>query len=345
MNNHIAFPGLGLEFNINPVAFSIGSISVQWYGIIICTGIIAAFLYFLRRASKTEGIHPDHVYNITLISVVAAIVGARLLYVITNLDNYDTFLEMISIPSGGLAIYGAVIFGGVAFVIYSRIKKLNTYAFMDSAAPAVLIGQIIGRWGNFVNAEAYGYSEGIEKLPWRMKLNTVYIDGVYRSDIEFVHPTFLYESLWNLIGLILIVIAYKKKRFDGQIILYYIAWYGLGRGFIEMLRSDSLRVFDLKLMVILGFATCAVALLLLPIRAKQAEKERAAALEYESKYAAARIESESADDIPVDTDTPEAVPFEHDGDYIAEDELVSDDKIDKNAGDEQALSEQDKLDE
>ncbi|PKM61552.1 MAG: prolipoprotein diacylglyceryl transferase [Firmicutes bacterium HGW-Firmicutes-21] len=324
-NNHITFPGLGLEFDINPEAFKIGNISVQWYGIILCTGIIAAFLYFLRRASKTEGIDPDHVYNITLFAVVVAIIGARFMYVITNLDQYDTFLEMINIPGGGLAIYGGLIFGGASVIIYSRIKKLNTYALLDSMAPAVLIGQIIGRWGNFVNAEAYGYSAGVEKLPWRMGLDKVYIDDVYRSDIALVHPTFLYESLWNLVGFILITLAYKKKKFDGQILFYYVAWYGLGRGFIEMLRADSLRVLGLKLSVLIGFATFIIAIIFLIIRAKSSEKELSSAIGYESKYASVKIESERNEDIV-------AEPFETEYD---EDGTTDDD----------TLGEQDSLDE
>ena len=335
-SNHITFPGLGLEFNIDPVAFTIGNISVQWYGIILCAGIICAFMYFLWRAAKTEGIESDHVYNVTLIAVVTAIFGARFVYVITNLDQYDTFLEMINIPGGGLAIYGGIIFGGIATLAYSAVKKLNTYALLDAMAPAVLIGQIIGRWGNFVNAEAYGYSAGVEKLPWRMGLDRVYVDGVFRSDIAFVHPTFLYEALWNLLGFILISIIYKRKKFDGQIVLSYIAWYGLGRGFIEMLRSDSLRVLGLKFSVLIGFASFAIAVILMFVRAGSAKKELATAVGYESKFAAVSIESEA------DAVSAEPVPFENDDN---EDNKYDESEEDYMSGeDDEALDEQDSLD-
>lgn len=322
--NHVTFPGLGLDFTLNEIAFSIGKISVRWYGIIICTGIIAGFIYFLRRASKTEGIHPDHVYNITLITVIIAIIGARFTFVVTNLDKYDNFLDMINITQGGIAIYGAIIFGCASVVIYCLVKKLNTFSVLDSIAPAVLIGQIIGRWGNFVNAEAYGYSAGVENLPWRMGLDRVIIDDVYRSDIQFVHPTFLYESLWNLIGFILISFAYKKKKFNGQIFFYYMAWYGFGRGFIEMLRADSLYIGGLKLSVLIGFVSFAVAIVMLIVLSKKSVKELETAISYESKFDALKVESEEANistDIPLETD-------EEDKETLAEQDSLDTDTAD-----------------
>lgn len=290
--NHVTFPGLGLDFQLNEIAFSIGSLSVRWYGIILCIGIIAGFIYFLNRASKTEGIDPDHIYNITLITVIIAIIGARFVYVITNLDQYESFWEMINITNGGIAIYGAIIFGLASVVVYCKAKKLNTYAVLDSVAPGVMLGQIIGRWGNFVNAEAYGYSAGVENLPWRMGLDAVFIDNVYRSDIQFVHPTFLYESLWNLIGFIIICFIYKKKKFDGEIFYSYIAWYGFGRGFIEFLRTDSLRVAGLKLNVIIAFASFIAAVILFIILANRTKKELENAVSYESKFSALKVASE-----------------------------------------------------
>jgi len=319
--NHVTFPGLGLDFNLNEIAFSIGSLQVRWYGIILCTGIIAAFLYFMRRASKTEGIDPDHVYNITLLAVIVAIIGARFTYVITNLDLYDTFWEMLDIREGGIAIYGAIIFGGSAVIFYCKIKKLKTYTILDSIAPAVMLGQIIGRWGNFVNAEAYGYSEGVDKLPWRMGLDRVFIDDKLRSDIQFVHPTFLYESLWNLIGFILINIAYKKKKFDGQIF------------FIEMLRTDSLYIAGLKLSVVIGFITFIVAIIMLFVLLKKSSRELENAMSYESKYAALRVQSDAV------KDTDElAVPFDvnEDQDYTEDEEtLFEQDELDNDSeGDE-----------
>ncbi len=341
---HITFPGLGIDLTIHPTAFSIGSLSVQWYGILITTGIILAFIYFLNRATKTEGIHADHIYNVTLISVILGVIGARTLYVVTNLSNYDTFWEMINIPGGGLAIYGAIIFGGAGLIIYAKIKDIKPFALFDAVAPAILIGQIIGRWGNFINAEAYGYSPGVEKLPWRMGLDTVRIDGVIHPEISFVHPTFLYESLWNLVGFLVINSLYKKKKFDGQITMYYIAWYGLGRGLIELLRTDSLRVFGLKLMVILGLASFVAVAIALPVILRKVKVRQATAVAYESKYKAESVETVQV--LEFDTnkeaiaDTADAVPFE----YSEEDEELPEQPL--QADDEEAvLQEQDSLDE
>lgn len=344
---HVTFPGLGLEFTFNKVAFSIGSLEVRWYGIILCIGIIVGFFYFLNRASKTESIDPDHVYNITLLTVIIAIIGARFTYVITNLDKYDSFWDMINISNGGIAIYGAIIFGLISVVAYCRIKKLNTYAVLDAVAPGIMLGQIIGRWANFINGEAYGYSEGIVNLPWRMGLDTVFIDDVYRSDIQFVHPTFLYESLWNLIGFIIIFFIYKKKKFDGQIVCSYIAWYGLGRGFIELLRTDSLRVAGLKLNSLIAFASFVVAIILYIVLALRTKKELENAVSYESKYSALKVASEEDALKPVDTDV---LTDDEDADKtVSKDESESeseseDEYYDDADYDAETLAEQDSLD-
>ncbi len=262
----ISFPGLGIgEFKIDSIAFSPFGIDIRWYAIIICTGIILAFLYFFNRAKRTEKLLEDDVLNVTLLAVPLAIVGARFLYVITNLEDYDSFFEMINMREGGIAIYGAIIFGALALLGYTRIKKLPTLKFFDAICPAVLIGQIIGRWGNFMNGEAFGLGYGAENLPWRMTVQRfVYGKGGVIDTTGYgyyvAHPTFLYESIWNLLGFVIINLVYKKKRFDGQIFLLYVAWYGFGRGLIEILRSDSLMVFGQKLMVYLGLITCAVAI-------------------------------------------------------------------------------------
>lgn len=259
-NVHVSFPGLGMEkgFDINPVAFSIAGFDIRWYALIICAGIIIAFLYFYNRARRTEHILEDDVINLTMFTVPIAIVGARFLYVITNLDEYDSFYEMINIRSGGLAIYGAIIFGAVVVLVYTKVKHIPTLNVLDAISPAVMIGQVLGRWGNFMNGEAFGSSEHVMNIPWRMELRNTYSSGVIKEYIT--HPTFLYESLWNLAGFVLINLIYKKKKFSGQIFLFYVAWYGFGRGLIEILRTDSLRVFGYKLMVYLGLASCAAAI-------------------------------------------------------------------------------------
>jgi phosphatidylglycerol:prolipoprotein diacylglycerol transferase len=241
----ISFPGLGIEeITLNKIAISLfnGTITIRWYAIFICLGILLAYFYFLYRGKKNEAIDEDNLINIVLFVVPIAIIGARFLFVLTSDIHYNSFLEMIAIWNGGLAIYGAIIFGFLTIVVYSKVKRLNLFKILDAICPAVLIGQILGRWGNFFNGEAFGSSANVESLPWRMVVNGVP-----------AHPTFLYESLWNLIGFIIANILYKNKKFNGQIFTFYISWYGFGRAFIEMLRTDSLYVGKIKLMVILGF--------------------------------------------------------------------------------------------
>ena len=250
----ISFPGLGIgEFELDNVAFTVGeSFEVYWYGIIITLGIILAFVYASFRA-KYERISVDDLVDVALWTVILGVIGARLYYVVTKLEDYIpkpfNFLQFIknvfNLRQGGLAIYGGIICGILGIVIATRIKKMNTIKLMDMAGPGVMIAQSLGRWGNFFNGEAFGgqIAEGHPLYFMRMGLissNTFHDFGT--TDMVYVHPTFLYESLWNLIGFIIINIFYKKKRFNGQIACMYLAWYGFGRFFIEGLRTDSLYV-------------------------------------------------------------------------------------------------------
>ena len=250
----LSFPGLNIgEFKIDPVAIRIGdNFEIRWYGILIVTGIILAFLYACYRA-KQEGISFDHMLDITLFTVVFAVIGARAYYVLTSLDQYDSFLDMIAIWNGGLAIYGGIIAGAITIFVVCKIKKLSVLKMLDAAGPAVMIGQIIGRWGNFCNGEAYGgvVAEGSPLYFLRMGISPHNIEGV--NGMAYVHPTFFYESMWNLIGFTLIHFLYKKKKFDGQIVLMYITWYGFGRMLIEGLRTDSLYVGVFRISQVVGF--------------------------------------------------------------------------------------------
>ncbi len=295
--NRIAFPEFGLEFNITPTAFTVFGIDIQWYGIILSLGIVSAFLLFYYLATKKEQIILDTVYNVTLLIVPISIIGARFVYVATKWDDYKGkgFLNMINIRAGGIAIYGAIIFGLATVLIYNRIKRTSSLSMLDALAPAVMLGQTIGRWGNFVNAEAYGWSEGIDSLPWRMEIDFAKIDGVYINQIAphtaNVHPTFIYESLWNFIGLaIILILLYRKKKFDGEIFFAYMGWYGLGRAFIETLRADSLYLFgELKFSVFVGIV-CVIASVIgeivLAIRARTEANEMA---EYKSEFATVKM--------------------------------------------------------
>ena len=316
MKTTIAFPGLGIEqFELNRAAFTIpigDGITVYWYGIIIALGIVLAFSYFLWRATKFEHIREDDCYNLALFTVPIAIVGARILYVITNPEKYDSLLDAISIWNGGIAIYGAIIFGALTVVVFSKVKKIMVLRLLDAVSPAVMIGQIMGRWGNFFNGEAYGWSEGIAKLPWRMQLEGAYrteiIDGIKtKISVDFVHPTFLYESLWNVLGFVIINLIYKKKKFNGQAFLMYVTWYGLGRGFIELLRTDSLYIFEtIKLNSVIGFVTFiagAAGLIFLYIKSK---KENTELESYREAFAGAENTSVPAEENKETETNPES---------------------------------------
>ena len=258
---NISFPGLGIDiFQVDRVAFTLpilGGISVRWYGLIITCGIILAFLYCAYRA-KQEGILFDHLLDIAIFTIPLSVVGARAYYVLTSLDRYDSFYSMIAIWEGGIAIYGAVIAGALTIWLVCRYKKINTLKMLDATAPAVMIGQILGRWGNFFNGEAHGgiVSENSPLYFIRMGLYPHDVDGV--PGMAYVHPTFLYESLWNLLGFLLIHFLYKKKKFDGQIVLMYLTWYGFGRMWIEGLRTDSLTVGPFRISQLVGLV-CFVA--------------------------------------------------------------------------------------
>ena len=247
--NYISFPGLGIkEFALDPVAFNLFGREVRWYGIIITLGIVAAFFYVWYRTVYQKKMITDDLLDCALVIVPTAIICARLYYVLFDSNgSYENLIDVLAIWDGGIAIYGAIIGGAIASFIIFRIKKIRFLKLCDALAPAVMLGQIMGRWGNFANGEAFG-AETASFL--RMGLS--HYAGIVQT---YVHPTFLYESLWNLLGFALINIFYKKKRFDGQWLLAYIAWYGLGRGFIETLRQDSLYIGDTNIRVssLLGF--------------------------------------------------------------------------------------------
>ena len=245
----VSFPGLGLgEFSFNKVAFSLGSIEVRWYGIIMVTGIILAFLYAYYR-SKIEGVSFDDLLDYALITVVSGVVGARLYYVITSGEKYS-FGEIFAIWNGGIAIYGAIIGGAAALLGVSLYKKIKWQKVFDMVCPGVMIGQIVGRWGNFFNGEAYGESPTADSFLYFMRMELRH-EGWSTSYV--CQPTFLYESLWNLVGFIIINALYKKKKFDGQVFLMYITWYGFGRMLIEGLRTDSLMVGTFRISQVVAF--------------------------------------------------------------------------------------------
>ncbi len=252
MTNVISFPNLSIgPFEINRQAFSIGAVTVYWYGIIICLGIIAGFSYLYYRISKL-GMNLDNLTDIALCIVPCAVVGARLYYVLTSLENFGSFYEVIAIWNGGIAIYGAVIGGSLALYGVCRHRGFPVLKVFDAAAPSVMLGQIIGRWGNFVNAEAYGIIGKYDFLGKVFDISGKSNPFAMSINGSLVHPTFLYESMWNALGFVLINAFYNKKKFDGEVLMWYISWYGLGRSFIEGFRGDSLYVGSIRISQLVG---------------------------------------------------------------------------------------------
>lgn len=267
MEQTISFPGLGLEFSIDRVAFHIGSRPVYWYGVLIALGFLLAVFYVMGKA-KTFGLDSDRAFDVTFITVVLGIIGARLFYVAFMWDDYKDNLKSIFIVSnGGLAIYGGIIFGIIGVWIGCRARKVKTLPMYDLIVGGVFIGQAIGRWGNFINMEAFGSNTS---LPWGMTSQSIhnYLAyhqsslaelGVFVDPMQPVHPTFLYESIWCLLGFIVLLFLTKRRRFDGQLTLFYLGWYGFGRFFIEGLRTDSLLVSSFRVSQLIALITFAFA--------------------------------------------------------------------------------------
>lgn len=226
MSHTIAFPGLGISLEINRVAFNVLGKDIYWYAIILLSGFLLGLLFVYNTCEK-RGVKKDTVFDIAFWGLFVGIICARIYYVAFDIESIDgNFWNIFKIWNGGIAIYGALIGAvGTAFV-YSLRHKLNTFKVFDVFVPGLLIGQAVGRWGNFVNAEVYGK---VTSLPWRMSIN----GG------NGVHPLFLYESVWNLLGLALILIFRDKKKADGQVFFFYSLWYGFGRFFLEGMRQPQ----------------------------------------------------------------------------------------------------------
>lgn len=227
---------------LDPIAFTIGPLTVYWYGLLIVTGIILAYLFAQREAVK-RGLPEDFLADLLIWAVPISIISARIYYVIMKWDYYGQHPEkIIQIWNGGIAIHGALIGAFITAAIICRKKGVSFLKVADIVAPSILIGQIIGRWGNFMNQEAFGgpvSREFLESLfipDWIINHMYVQFDGV----MTYVHPTFLYESLWNVIGLVILVMLRQVNLKRGEIFFGYLIWYSIGRFYIEGLRTDSL---------------------------------------------------------------------------------------------------------
>ena len=252
----ISFPGLGIE--IDPTrAFSLGPLNIHMYGLIIACGLIAAVLYACRR-SKQFGLKEDDIIDGVLWVTPFAILCARVYYCVFSWDMYkDNPISMLYIWEGGLAIYGGVLGAILGVVVFCKCKKISVAALLDLVALGFLIGQSAGRWGNFFNREAFG-------APTESFLRMGLFNN-FTGAVEYYHPTFLYESVWNIVGFVLLHFLSKKRRYDGQIALGYAAWYGLGRAMIEGLRMDSLWWGPFRVSQLLAAVSCSAAVTVLVI--------------------------------------------------------------------------------
>lgn len=265
----ITFPNLGISVNPSRVAFTVLGKDIYWYGIIIAAGFLLAVIYAMRRA-PSFGLTEDNILDMLFVAVPLAIVCARLYYCIFYWDLYrDNPIAILYVWEGGLAIYGGVIGAVIGVAIFCRVKKLPIGPLLDVGGLGLLIGQMIGRWGNFMNREAHG---AITDSFFKMGIADA------AGNVTYYQPTFLYESVWNLVGFVALHFYSKRRKFDGEVFLLYLAWYGLGRAWIEGLRTDSLYLFNTGIRVsqLLAALSCVAAIAVLVyvrvVRKPQPEK-------------------------------------------------------------------------
>lgn len=233
---------------MNPVAFELFGMEVRWYGIIISLGLLLASIVAMREA-KRVGIEEESILDLLLVAVPSAIIGARVHYVIFNLDYYKgDFMKMINIREGGLAIHGALIVSIIVGIIFCKVKKIKFWKLADLTGPSIILGQAIGRWGNFVNGEAHG---GPTDLPWG-----IIVQG------QKVHPTFLYESLWDFAVFLFLLWYRKRKKADGEVFLLYLSLYSVGRFFIEGMRTDSLMYGSIRVAQLISIITIIISIII-----------------------------------------------------------------------------------
>lgn len=262
---NVQFPKLGLDFDISPIAFSIGSYHIYWYGIIIASGLLLAVGYAMKTAPRYN-VNASKLINCVLVGIITGIIGARLYFCFFQWDYYSKNpVEILHINNGGLAIYGGIIGSMIGGLIIVKIQKMKVMPVLDIAMISFLIGQGIGRWGNFMNQEAYGTPTD---LPWGMMSE--------ETNMVAVHPCFLYESIWCLLGFVLLHFYGKyKQKYAGQIFYMYLVWYGFERMIVEGLRTDSLYLpfspfgFDIRVSQLLSLLIFLVGIILLILNRKK----------------------------------------------------------------------------
>lgn len=299
--HNISFPKLGLDFNLNPEAFSIGNITVYWYGIIMALAFLAIILGVLKDSEK-YGLRQDDLIDLLLITTPIGIVCARIFYVLLNWDYYKNNLsEIYKIWHGGLAIYGGIIGGLITIYLFCRSRKISTLKLLDHIVVYLVLGQVIGRWGNFVNQELFGPNTD---LPWGMTGDLIR-DRITRSPSEFpgvdpnlpVHPLFLYESLWNLAAFFVLLWFRKRKKLDGEVFSLYMVSYGMARFVIDSLRFD-LKIGDINANRVLGLLFAVAFVIVFIVRRIRLKNKSGSDGEYEpSIYSEilSEIEDKSSD--------------------------------------------------
>ncbi len=280
MTSLVSFPALGIEFQLNRVAFSIGDFAVYWYGILIAAALGLGIIYASKK-SRTFGVDADNLLDVIMIGTVFGIIGARLYYIIFSAPGeFTSFADWIDLRKGGVGFYGAVIGGLASALITCKVKKMHFLPVADVAALGFLLGQGIGRWGNFVNQEAFGTNTD---LPWGMTSDAVtrYLTAqqsfltAHNITVDPalpVHPTFLYESLWCILGFIVLNSYIRKRKFDGELLLMFFAWNGVGRAIIEGFRTDSLYIGSYRisqLLAVFGALLSVIAILVIRSRIRK----------------------------------------------------------------------------
>ena len=284
--NDIAFPNLGIYLHNVPKSFSVFGFQIALYGVIIGIGVLCGVLMAVHVAKK-EGIDSDLIWDFAIYAIIFSIIGARVYYVVFEWDMYKTNpLSILNLRNGGLAIYGAVIASFITLFVYTRVKKVSFLQMVDVCVPGLILGQAIGRWGNFTNREVFGgYTDNLvamrlPELAVRVRDITPDIEAhiVEGTNYIQVHPTFLYECLWNLLILCIMLVYQKHKKFNGEIWLIYLGGYGLGRFWIEGIRTDQLYIMGTTIPVsqviaIVCVAVAVVADVIVRIRIRSHNKE------------------------------------------------------------------------
>lgn len=276
----IWFPHLGIKIeHLSRVIFQIFGYDVYWYGVIIGSGVLLALALAVHEAKRTQQ-NPENYVDIALFGVIFSVIGARLYYVIFSWEFYvNEPLKIFALREGGLAIYGGIIAGIITVIVYTKVKNLNFWLVADTAAPSLLLGQIIGRWGNFFNREAFGgYTDNIFAMRYLKEqvhniAPSVLEKVITVNGIEYiqVHPTFLYESMWNMGVFVLLFIMKKRKKFNGEIFGLYLLGYACGRVWIEGLRTDQLKIANFAVSQLLSAVLIVGAIVLLWYRNKKSK--------------------------------------------------------------------------